>query len=121
QKLKMKNIFKIVLFSSLMFFTSCEDELDINTDPNSPPEVNRGLVLASAQASLITVVGGDLMNLGGFYAQYHTHAPSASQYENIDQYNLNTGYADRLWTELNAGCLNDLNFVIYEYNDYGGT
>ncbi|MBF0694978.1 MAG: SusD/RagB family nutrient-binding outer membrane lipoprotein [Flavobacterium sp.] len=117
----MKNIFKIVLFSSLMFFTSCEDELDINTDPNSPPEVNRGLVLASAQASLITVVGGDLMNLGGFYAQYHTQAPSASQYENIDQYNLNTGYADRLWTELYAGCLNDLKYVIDESNADGDT
>lgn len=107
----MKNIFKILLLFSLTIFTSCEQELNINTDPNSPSDINAGLALASAQASLITVVGGDLNNLGGFYAQYHTQAPSASQYEIIDQYNITTSYADRLWTELYAGCLNDLKYV----------
>lgn len=107
----MKNIFKILLLFSLAVFTSCEEDLNINTDPNSPAEINAGLALASAQASLITVVGGDLTNIGGFYAQYHTQAPNASQYEIIDQYNITTSYADRLWTELYAGCLNDLKYV----------
>ena len=107
----MKNIFRVFLLISLGIFTSCEEELDINTDPNSPGEINTGLALASAEASLMTVMGGELTNYGGFFAQYHTQSPSASQYENIDQYNLTTNYADRLWTELYAGCLNDLKYV----------
>lgn len=107
----MKNIFKIILLFSVGILVSCEQELDINTDPNAPQEINSGLALASAQASLMTIMGGELTNYGGFYAQYHTQAPSASQYENIDQYNLTTNYADRMWTELYAGCLNDLKFV----------
>lgn len=117
----MKNINKIflVLLAGLLF--SCENQLDINTDPNSPTSISPGLALSAAQASLITVTGGDFSNLGGFYAQYHTQAPSASQYEVIDQYNLNTAYANRVWTELYSGCINDLEFVITESNKTGDT
>ena len=117
----MKSINKIflVLLAGLLF--SCENQLDINTDPNAPASITPGLALSAAQASLITVTGGDFFNLGGFYAQYHTQAPSASQYEVIDQYNLNTAYANRSWTELYAGCLNDLEFVITESTKTGDT
>ena len=117
----MKSINKIFLVLLVGLLFSCENQLDINTDPNSPPNITPGLALSAAQASLITVTGGDFSNLGGFYAQYHTQAPSASQYESIDQYNLNTAYANRPWTELYAGCLNDLEFVITESNKAGDT
>jgi Starch-binding associating with outer membrane len=117
----MKSINKIVLVFLAGLLFSCEDKLDINTDPNSPPNITPGLALTAAQASLITVVGGDFSNLGGFYAQYHTQAPSASQYEVIDSYNMNTAYANRTWTELYAGCLNDLEFVIKESEKTGST
>jgi len=117
----MKNIYKAICLISLAFFVACDEDLDINTDPNSPQEITSGLALASAQASLVTVVGGDLMNLGGFYAQYHTQAPTAGQYEIIDQYNINSTYADRLWAELYAGCLNDLEFVLNQAAEEGNT
>lgn len=110
----MKNIYKLFLISFALIFQSCTEELDINEDPSSPPNITPELALASAQASLMTVSGGDFTNLGGFWAQYHTQSPSASQYENIDQYNINTTYADRVWQELYAGCLNDLQYVIKE-------
>jgi len=107
----MKNIFKTIFILSLGFFISCEDDLDININPNSPPQINTGLALASAEASLMTIMGGELSNYGGFYTQYHTQGPGASQYENIDQYNLTTAYANRLWTEIYSGCLTDLKYV----------
>lgn len=112
----MKSINKIflVLLAGLSF--SCENQLDVNTDPNSPTSITPGLALSAAQGSLITVTGGDFSNLGGFYAQYHTQAPTAGQYDVIDQYNLNTAYANRTWTELYSGCINDLEFVINESN-----
>lgn len=117
----MKSIYKIFLVFLAGLLFSCENQLDINTDPNSPASITPGLALSAAQASLITVTGGDFSNLGGFYAQYHTQSPSASQYEVIDQYNLNTAYADRPWTELYSGCINDLEFVITESNKTGDT
>jgi hypothetical protein len=107
----MKNIYKMAFLFTAALMVSCADELDINTDPNVPEEITTGLALSSAEASLMTVVGGDFTNLGGFYAQYHTQAPSAAQYEIIDQYNINTAYANRPWAELYAGCLNDLKYV----------
>ena len=117
----MKSINKIflVLLTGMLF--SCENQLDINSDPNSPDKITTGLALAAAQGSLITVTGGDFSNLGGFYAQYHTQAPSAGQYEVIDEYNLDTSYADRTWTELYSGCLNDLEYVITESEKTGDT
>lgn len=117
----MKNIYKMIFFLTAALVVSCDDDLDINTDPNFPQEITPGLALATAQASLMTVVGGDFTNLGGFYAQYHTQSPSASQYEIIDQYNINTAYANAVWTELYAGCLNDLKYVKTEAKEDGDT
>lgn len=110
-----------LIFISLLALTSCSDDLDINTDPNTPQEINKGLALSAAQGSITTIMGGEFFNLGGMFAQFYTQAPSAGQYDAIDQYNLDTDYANRLWTELYAGALNDLEFVLSESEDQGDT
>lgn len=110
----MKKIYRMVMFLSVAAFVSCADELDINNDPNAPQQITPGLALSSAEASLATVVGGEFFNLGGFYTQYHTQSPSASQFELIESNNTNASYAERAWAELYAGCLNDLEFVLTE-------
>ncbi|NRS89652.1 hypothetical protein HNQ02_002583 [Flavobacterium sp. 7E] len=118
----MKNISKILLtIFSIGLLTSCEKDLDVNTNPNTPRTINSSLALASAEASIVAITGGELANLGGFYAQYHTQAPSAGQYDIIDQYNLPTSYGNALWSELYSGALNDLNYVIEEANKEGNT
>ena len=106
----MKKIVRLFLVS-LLVLVSCEDDLDINTNPNTPPEINKGLALSAAEGSIATVIGGTLFNLGGMWAQYYTQSPSAGQYDDIDQYNVDTEFADRLWIELYAGALNDLEYV----------
>ena len=100
-----------LFFASLMVLTSCQDDLDINTNPNTPQEINKGLALSAAEASIATVMGGELFNTGGMLAQFYTQAPSAGQYDDIDQYNMATDHANRMWSELYAGALNDLEFV----------
>ncbi len=115
----MKKIFNLLFVCFAL--TSCTGDLEINTDPNSPQAVEKSYVLTAAEGSLATVLGGNLTNLGGFFAQYHTQAPSAQQYLNIDTYNLNTTYAERMWSEIYSGCLNDLNYVITESNAEGDT
>lgn len=115
----MKKIIRILFLAILV--VSCEKDLNINDNPNTPTNVDKSFVITAAQGSLATVLGGDLTNLGGFMAQYHTQAPSASQYLNIDSYNLNTDYANTLWSELYSGCLNDLNYVKSESEEVGET
>ncbi len=118
----MKNINKfLILFLTGLFVASCAEDLDINVDPNTPGEINAGLALTSAEATLAAVAGGEFMNLGGFYAQYHTQAPSASQFENIDSNNLNTAYANTPWTQLYSGVLTDLKYVTEESTAAGDT
>ena len=106
----MKKIVSLFLVS-LLVLGSCEDDLDINTNPNTPPQINKGLALSAAEGSIATVLGGTLFNLGGMWAQYYAQAPSAGQYDDIDQYNVDTEFGNRLWIELYAGALNDLEFV----------
>jgi len=107
----MKNINKFLILLFVGLLASCDEDLDINRDPNFPSNINAGLALTSAEATLAAVVGGEFMNVGGFYAQYHTQAPSASQYENIDSNNLNTAYANTPWSQLYSGVLTDLKYV----------
>lgn len=109
------------LIVSLLLLTSCEKDLDINIDPNTPPQITKGLALSAAQGSLVTVVGGELFNLGGMYGQFYTQSPSAGQYDEMDQYNLNTDYANRFWTELYSGALQDLHYVQEESLEDGDT
>lgn len=106
----MKKLIAILTIFSLVFY-SCETDLDINIDPDAPTGVDKKFFLTAGEASLATILGGQLTNLGGFMAQYHTQSPSASQYLNIDTYNMNADYSNRSWNELYAGCLNDLNYV----------
>ncbi len=115
----MKNILRLLFFFILI--TSCEENLNINDNPNTPVNVDKGFVLTAAQGSLATGIGGQLANLGGFLAQYHTQPPSASQYLSIDTYNMNIDFSDRLWDELWAGSLNDLNFVLTKSDEEGDT
>ncbi|MEL0652932.1 SusD/RagB family nutrient-binding outer membrane lipoprotein [Algibacter sp. TI.3.09] len=115
----MKNILRLLFFFILI--TSCEDNLNINDNPNTPVDVDKSFVLTAAQGSLATGMGGQLANLGGFLAQYHTQPPSAAQYLSIDTYNMNVDFSDRLWNELWAGALNDLNFVMSESEAEGDT
>ncbi len=110
-----------LFFISVFVLTSCEDDLDINTNPNFPPEINSGLALSAAQGSITTAIGGGFFNMGGMLAQFYTQAPGASQYEDIDEYNMDTDFADRLWIELYAGALNDLQFVQDESIEDGDT
>jgi len=115
----MKNILKSLLL--VLILNSCSGEIDTTVNPNTPNEVDKKFMLTAAEASLATTSGGALGNLGGFLAQYHTQSPSASQYLDIDTYNMNTDFANRLWTELYAGCLNDLQRVKSESISDGET
>jgi hypothetical protein len=85
-----KNIKKFV-FAALVgsvAFTSCNKYLDVNENPNNPEKVEPNLLLPTVEASVSQIVGNQLQVYGGLWAQYWTQAPSSSQYQTIDQYNI---------------------------------
>lgn len=108
----MKRILYAIGLISLTIVFSCEEDLDVNRNSENPTNVDSKFFLSAAQGSLATNLGGFLGNYGGFMAQYHAQAPSASQYENIEEYNVNTDFTDGFWSEAYAGGIRDLDEVI---------
>jgi hypothetical protein len=105
--------FNICLIGLLLLFsTSCEDMLDINTSPNDPAQAPVELVFPAAAGSAAYVIGGWYQILGGMWSQHWTQSTGASQYRNIDSYDLQTDAFDGYqYGELYAGALNDLEYV----------
>ena len=99
-------------------FMSCKKTLDVNTDPDNPgvDQATPALVLPSGIASAAGRIGGDLAILGGIWAQYYTQGTTASQYRDVDAFNVTKSYGQTTtgvaWVELYSGALNDLNFVV---------
>ena len=97
------------------------DELDINTNPNTPVDVPKEYYISAGQASIVNTVGGELNNLGSFWAQYYTQSTGSSQYQAYEEYNIDASASNDVWNELYAGALNDLQYVITESDKTGDT
>ncbi len=86
---------KIIISCSSLFLlifgiTSCNDELDINRDPDSLSQ--SGVALSTEfPAATVGIVGpqGSYMALvGGFWSQYWTQSNAANQYKPLDDYSI---------------------------------
>lgn len=111
----MKKIFSIFMIGLvLVMFSSCDTWLDVNDDPNNPSTASAELVFPVATLSVAAQVGGYYNLLGGFWSQYWTQSTAANQYKYIDSYTINATDFSNQWTELYAGALNDLAYIIRE-------
>ena len=67
--------------------------------------------MPSAQANIGHALGYNFATFSGFWAQYWTQSPSASQYRTVDSYTPASTDFDDLWTILYSGALQNLKFV----------
>lgn len=107
----------ILLIFIILLFSSCEDWLDVNHDPNNPSEEQVSIenVLSSGISSIAYVVGGRYQVLGALWSQHWTQSPGASQYAGIDAYDINSSTFDnRQFGELYSGALKALEYVKVE-------
>ena len=91
--------------------TSCEDYLDVNTDPNNPADATLELVFPAGVSSVAFTLGGQWQILGSLWSQHWTQSTGANQYATVDDYNITESYYDRQYSEIYSGALNDLNWV----------
>ncbi len=114
--------FKLIAVALLFIgFTSCEDYLDVNQDPNKAQNVDISLVLASAQSATCVSIGGYFYNLGGMWSQYYTQSPDASQYQNIDEYNITPDFFDDTYRAIYSGALTDYDYIKSTASESGQT
>lgn len=103
---------KIILAITLAAgLAGCSDYLDVNKDPNYPTTVPAELILPSAQGYIAGVVGGNMYNYGGIFAQYLDQTPEANQYNELTEYRFKTDMFSRDYSNLYAGALKDLENV----------
>jgi len=98
----------------VMGATGCKKALDINTSPNSP-DLDKGtpeLVFPAGVASTAGTIGAEYAVLGGIWSQYWAQSAVASQYRNIDSYNLSQSDFNGRFDEVFSGALNDYQFTI---------
>ena len=108
----MKSIVKLSLAIATAFsLSACSDWLDVNDDPNNPTNVAPEFVLPAAQISVAATVGGNFSIVGGLWSQHWTQSHVASQYKDLDSYDLQGNDYNIAWTEMYAGGLNDFEDV----------
>lgn len=113
----MKKYITIIVTAALAL-GACKKTLDVNKDPDNPglDQATPELVFPAGVASAAGRIGGDLAILGGIWAQFYTQGTTASQYRDVDAFNVTKGYGQTergvAWVELYSGALNDLNFVV---------
>lgn len=100
----MKKIASTLLAAALML-TSCQDWLDINTNPNYPAEVDYSLLLPSAELRLADKVGYELALYGHFWSQYVNQCSQSNQYYTVQTCNVTNSTFNGVWSYFYSGVL----------------
>lgn len=95
----------VLLFA--LIFTSCEDFLDVNTDPNNPTEVTPDLILPVAQTYTARYnVGNRRTNMLGNMMMYNwSETFGFSWYDDEFNYQVTTTFYSRLFDEAYTNAL----------------
>lgn len=106
--------FLLYTVGCLMALTSCD--LDINNNPNYPDggSVTSDLIFPAAENAVADVLGDQMFNYGGFFAQYFEQRPEANQYNDLAELHLDesSNLFDRPYIYLYANALQDLNEIM---------
>lgn len=109
-----KKISTIAISGLLFAMTACDT--DINENPNYPSgeNVTADLILPAAENFIADCVGDQMLNYAGFFAQYFEQMPSANQYNDEAELNINESkdLFNRCYTYLYAGALEDLDELL---------
>ena len=88
---------------------SCEDQLDINSDPDAitPSQLALNVELPASITAVAGVQGANWAIIGGIWSQFWAQGLSASQYRVVDNYTLGTtdGLSTGSWNAAYDGLL----------------
>jgi Starch-binding associating with outer membrane len=88
----------IVLTISCIVLGSCDNELNINTDPNNPTKVPVATLLSASEVSLGYTLGGDGTRMPASIVQHY--AGHRGQPLDYQLYDITSASTDGLWTSM---------------------
>lgn len=104
----------LYIASGLILLSGCD--MDINDDPNYPTkgDMTPSLIFPAVENAVATATGDQMFNYGGFFAQYWEQAPTANQYNDLAELNINEGSQlfDRCYRTIYAGALMDIKEIL---------
>lgn len=108
---------KYILGAALLVFatTACEDQLDINTNPNAATQADVQLVLPQA-ITASAFIANQYNSYGAHFGGYMANAGGFSGFGNLLSYNLTPGDWNNLWVNTYQDPLTDLKYVIDQTN-----
>ncbi len=88
-------LYSIMLFTGLLLYTSCDNELDINSDPDllTPEQIPMASELPTSETGIAAAAGTYFAIPGGFWSQFWTQSAVANQYVTVDDYSLTNTHA----------------------------
>lgn len=102
--------FLLSIIAILMIATSCDNYLDINSDPNQSTVSRIDLQLSTAQLYIGNAIGDRITYTTQRWAQYWTGGPGVALGEQ-DQHLLSSGECNQLFRDLYRG-MSNLNFIL---------
>lgn len=96
-----------------MAFTSCNDYLDINSNPNSPSEseLNNDLIYPAVEMAYAANVGDYLRSCAGYLAQFYAQNFGTSNYVIFTQFQPTQARTSIFYSQFNLRVINNANVV----------
>ena len=109
----MKKIFFASLLVLGLAFTSCDDYLDINQNPNSPTQENMtpNMMLPAVELNLCHSYGDFLRTVSGYFTQYYSQYFGTSNYLDYSQFKMSPTRSSSTYTQLNTRVLNNIKTI----------
>ncbi len=111
----MKNIQKIaLLFLIVITLGSCQEFLDVNTDPNNPTSVSPGLVLPVGQAYTASIMQQDrgINHLGNMFMYNWSQSDGFSWYEDEFLYAVTSTFYEQVFERSYADAMKQYEILV---------
>ena len=110
----MKKFIIPALISTAFAFTSCNDFLDINSNPNSPDEASltNDLIYPGVEMAYAANVGDYLRSCAGYLSQYYAQQFGTSNYIVFTQFQPTQARTSTFYTQFNLRVLSNASIVM---------
>lgn len=107
-------LFKTLIFMTALLFalTSCEDYLDINTDPNAATSVSPDLLFPTILANVAANRAIEIMPSNAFFVNIWAPNGSAGVFNNPDRYTISPFSTGNTWANWYGNSMRNLTLMI---------
>ena len=122
----MKKLYIMCVVALGLATASCDDYLDINTDPNAPSGdvVTSGMIMPAVEMNLATCYGNFMRITGGYYAQHYAQSFGTSNYVDFSSFYMSATRSSSNYTQMmlrvigNANIIKEKSSAVGEWGTY---